>query len=193
MEVYLVRHTTPFIEKGICYGQTDIKLDTTVFEQEVKIIQSKLPNNIERFYTSPLHRCKTLAEKFNGNFIEDERLKELNFGDWENKKWNEIDPSSLNEWMQDFVNVRTPHGENYTALHLRTISFIDEILKLDLQKIAIITHSGNIRSFLSFILSLPLENSFRIHLAYGAVVSVILNEKEIYNQLVSIQNLKKYE
>ena len=29
MEIFLIRHTTPKIEKGICYGQTDLDITTT--------------------------------------------------------------------------------------------------------------------------------------------------------------------
>jgi alpha-ribazole phosphatase len=186
MEVYLIRHTTPNISKEICYGQTDIGINETLFQQELQLIQSKLPNDIEQFYTSPLQRCKILAEKLNPDFILDERLKELNFGDWENKGWNEIEQNGLNKWMQDFVNIKTPNGENYIDLNNRTQSFISEILKLNLQKIAIVTHAGNIRSFLSLVLSLPLENSFRINLNYGSVVSIELDKLEFNNKLNSI-------
>lgn len=186
MQVYLIRHTTPSIGNGICYGQTDIAVNEAVFEQELKIIQSKIPNDIEQFYTSPLIRCKKLTKHLTENFIKDERLKELNFGEWENKNWNEIDQTQLNTWMQDFVNISTPKGENYIDLHNRTRGFIDSILETNYQKIAIVTHAGNIRSFLSFVLSLPLENTFRIHLDYGAVVSIKFNNSENNNKLISI-------
>jgi alpha-ribazole phosphatase len=190
MEVYLIRHTTPKVGKGICYGQTDLEIDETSFEPELNFICKNLPNDIEKYFSSPLKRCTHLAEKLNADFCTDERLKELNFGDWENKAWNEIDQNQLNGWMQDFVNISTPKGENYQDLHLRTESFINEVLKTNLQKIAVVTHAGNIRSFLSFVLSLPLENSFRIRLDYATVVAVILNESKHFNQLVSIQNSK---
>jgi alpha-ribazole phosphatase len=193
MEVYLIRHTTPKVGKGICYGQTDLDIDETSFEQELNFIFKNLPKDIEKYFSSPLKRCRQLAERLSTDFKVDERLMELNFGDWENKNWNEIDKTKLNEWMQDFAKISPPNGENYKALHLRTESFITEVLKTDLQKIAIITHAGNIRSFLSFVLSFPLENSFRIVLDYAAVVTVILNENKYFNQLVSIQHFKKYE
>jgi alpha-ribazole phosphatase len=186
MQIYLIRHTTPKVGKGICYGQTDISLDQTNFIQEYNIIKSKLPKDIEQYYTSPLQRCKILTEKLNQNFIVDERLMELNFGDWENKDWNEIDQSLLNYWMQDFVNIKTPNGENYLDLHKRTLHFINEILELNLNKIAIITHAGNIRSFVSSVLSLPLALSFRIHLNYGTVVSIQFEKLECNNKLFSI-------
>jgi len=34
MEIYLIRHTTPDVAKGICYGQTDLDVANT-FEEEV--------------------------------------------------------------------------------------------------------------------------------------------------------------
>ena len=186
MQIHLIRHTTPNIGKGICYGQTDMGLNQAVFEQELSAIKAKLPEGIERFYTSPLQRCKTLAENLNPNFVVDERLMEMNFGAWENKNWSDINPTELNTWMQDFVNIRTPNGENYTDLHQRTTGFIKEILTHNYQKVALITHAGNIRSIMSFVLSLPLENSFRIHLSYGTVVSVKLDALEHNNKLISI-------
>ena len=44
MEIYLIRHTTPLIEKGICYGQTDLDI-TESFEEEVSMIHPHLPSS----------------------------------------------------------------------------------------------------------------------------------------------------
>ena len=187
MQIYLIRHTTPNIDRGICYGQTDIDLDQTTFEQELAVIKSKLPADIEQFYTSPLQRCTTLTQRLNPHFVVDNRLMELNFGDWETKNWGEIAPSELDPWMQDFVNIQPPNGENYIDLHKRTTHFLDDVLALDFQRIALTTHAGNIRSILSFVLSLSLEHSFRIQLSYGTVVCVKLDKLASNNKLISIR------
>ena len=52
MEIYLIRHTTPNIAKGICYGQTDLDI-TDTFEQEVVRIKPHLPKNIQTVFSSP--------------------------------------------------------------------------------------------------------------------------------------------
>ncbi len=187
MEILLIRHSTPNIAKGICYGQTDISLNEKAFAEELKNIQSKLPNGIEHFYTSPLQRCKILTQQLTLNYTADNRLMELNFGDWENKPWNKLNQADLNIWMSDFVNVPAPNGENYRELHNRTSNFIECLLKTDFKKIAIITHAGNIRSFISWALNLPLENSFRIEVACGAVVALKLNQDPSFNKLISIR------
>ena len=187
MQIYLVRHTTPAIAKGICYGQTDIGLDENLFDEEFKTILTKLPNGIEQFYTSPLIRCIKLTEKLSEIFTEDKRLMELNFGDWENKNWNDIDQHDVNVWMQDFVNIAPSGGENYANLHSRTLQFIDSLLVTKKKSAAIVTHAGNIRSFIASVLELPLKNSFRIHLDYGAVIALKIYKDKCLNQLISIK------
>lgn len=186
MEVYLIRHTSPLIEKGICYGQSDIPLHPLLFESESAEVQRKISVDIDRFYSSPLTRCATLAHKLTDRVSFDERLKELDFGDWELQPWNAIKTEELNSWMTDFVNQPALNGESYVQLHQRTESFIAELLDQEYQSVAIVTHAGNIRSFMSWALDLPLVNSFRIGLGYGAVAKVVLNKDKQLNQLLSI-------
>lgn len=56
MEIYLIRHTKPKVGKGICYGQTDLEIDETSFEQKLNFISKKLPNHIEKYFSSPLKK-----------------------------------------------------------------------------------------------------------------------------------------
>lgn len=91
------------IEKDVCYGQTDVPIDAGVFESSVKNTLSQLPEKVDAIYSSPLMRCSYLANyvkenKYSKNTIEfSELLKEVNFGDWENKKWNDINQT---EWQE---------------------------------------------------------------------------------------------
>ena len=183
MEIYLVRHTTPNINNGICYGQTDVDLNFDTFESEFCDINDKLPGDIHRYYCSPLIRCSKLAKRLAKEIQIDDRLKELDFGSWENKKWSELDNKELSKWMVNFVNVKAGGAESFLDLHKRTSSFIKSLNKNDKQKIAVITHAGNIRSFLSFILGIPLENSFRIQLNYACIIRAEINDNPKYNKL----------
>jgi len=171
MEVYLIRHTTPKIEKGICYGNSDIPLADS-FPDELERIKQKLSLKTEQaqVYSSPLQRCKILATSlFGENIIYDQRLKELNFGDWELKNWDHINQKSLNSWMDDFVNVPCPNGESYIDLSKRTSLFLEDIKKDNHSQNVVITHGGVIRSILSSINNIPLEDSFKIEVNYGDV------------------------
>ena len=135
MEVYLIRHTKPKIEKGICYGQSDVPLAES-FEKEAEALMKHLPDKFNVIYSSPLARCDKLAtyiansHQLMANSLKtDERLMEMNFGDWELKNWDAIDQSQLNNWMQDFVSVKVPNGENFEELYSRVNSFVEELLK----------------------------------------------------------------
>lgn len=186
MEIYLIRHTSPCIEKGLCYGQSDIPLNTDLFEAEYEAVSAKLPLDIQHFYSSPLIRCATLGSKLTGALSFDERLKELDFGDWELQPWAGINANELTPWMSDFVNQPTLNGESYIQLHQRTESFITDLLNQDYIRVGLVTHAGNIRSFISWVLGLPLSNAFRIALSYGVVVKIVLNKDKQLNQLLSI-------
>src|SRR5690606_37382738 len=89
MEIYVVRHTKVAVNKGICYGQTDVALADS-FQEELAVLKNHLPNDFDQLFSSPLSRCKTLAEPFSSEIIFDDRLKEMHFGDWEMKTWNDI-------------------------------------------------------------------------------------------------------
>lgn len=74
MQVFLIRHTTPQILKGICYGQSDIPLANTFEEEKIKVLE-KIPTDIDAVYTSPLTRCVNLA----ASIVRREELAERDF------------------------------------------------------------------------------------------------------------------
>tara|TARA_B100000809_G_scaffold249300_1_gene280427 strand:- start:29304 stop:29858 length:555 start_codon:yes stop_codon:yes gene_type:complete len=176
MEIYLVRHTTPKIEKGICYGQSN--LDTTdTFDSESKKIIEKISFDLEtKIYTSPLKRCTQLAALFDKNFTIDKRILELNFGDWELKKWDDIPSEELTPWMQDFVHVKVPNGESYVDLDKRANDFFSEILTKGALKNIIVCHAGVMRSILARLTDTALKDSFDIKMVYGQVSKISIKE-----------------
>ena len=69
MPIYLLRNTNPDIEKGTCYGQTDIDVPET-FEEEFSNILPNISNlNIDKVYSSTLKRSYKLAEKISKNLF----------------------------------------------------------------------------------------------------------------------------
>jgi len=186
MEIYLVRHTTPNVEKGICYGQSDIDVAIS-FNDELKKIVTKLPKDTNfKIISSPLERCALLAKNLGTSVVFDNRLKELNFGAWELKAWDKIPQKELSPWMQDFVNTPVTNGESYTQLAARVYAFFENISKIKTTKtLIIVTHAGPIRALLSKLLDIPLKDSFTIKINYGDVFHV----KKINNQFQLKTNL----
>ena len=184
MEIYLIRHTTPKIEKGICYGQTDLPLENSFQEEAERVIQN-LPDAFDRIYSSPLIRCFKLAQLINPSqsIVADSRLIEMNFGDWEMKKWDDINRDELHQWAQDFVNLPVPEGESFIQLNNRINHFMRELAKQDIKKVAIVTHAGVIRSFVISVLGMPMENAFRISIDYGSITKINLGSDNSNNSV----------
>ena len=169
MEIYLVRHTAPDVAPGVCYGQSDIALAAS-FEEEWQQLHSKLPASFDRIYTSPLQRCTQLARRLSTpQLVEDSRLIELNFGDWEMRAWDDIPPEETASWMDDFVTVTCPNGESYEGLAARVQAFWDQLGQEKVETVAVVAHGGPIRIMLAAALSLPLEHAFRLTISYGSV------------------------
>ena len=172
MEIYLVRHTETQCEKGICYGQSDVALQTN-YEQQFKHIKDQLPTDAV-FYSSPLQRCMLLAEFVSeGKFTTDPRLMEMHFGDWELQSWDNIAPEEINPWMADFVNIAVPNGESFLQLHQRVTHFMQtELQQKNTKPIVIITHAGVIRSILCKLTNLPLQDAFTNKVDFGQVLKL---------------------
>jgi alpha-ribazole phosphatase len=178
MEVYLVRHTETVCEKGICYGQSDVGIREP-YEAIFESILNQLPQEAI-LYSSPLQRCTILAKHILANtkidsIIEDSRLMEMNFGDWELRNWDAIPQEILNPWMGDFVNVRVPNGESFVDLYDRVLDFLENKLTKDNEKpVIIVAHAGVIRGFLCKINDLSLKDAFQNKVNYGDVIKITI-------------------
>lgn len=178
MEIYLIRHTTPDVARGICYGQADIDV-TASFAEEAKAIQPHIPAGIVQVFASPLQRCSKLAGYlFPGQFIRyTDALKEINCGHWELQQWDAIPAADLQPWMADFVNVCIPGGENYVQLYNRVTAFFDTLQQYPPQPVALVSHGGVLRSILAYITQTSLQDSFKaFSIHYGCVVHITRNE-----------------
>ncbi|WP_207632907.1 alpha-ribazole phosphatase [Foetidibacter luteolus] len=171
MEIYLIRHTQPAVERGVCYGQTDIDV-TASFEEEAAAISKHIPPDIEMVFSSPLQRCAKLAAKlFPFHTVQLlPGLMEINCGHWEMKSWADIPEDISTKWMNDFVNNPFPGGENYVQLQQRVVRHFEDI-SYHKTKAAIVAHGGVLRSILSHISGVELKDSFnRFSIHYGCVI-----------------------
>lgn len=176
MEIYLVRHTSLNIEGSICYGQSNVDLANT-FDSELSIIKAKLPD-LENaiFYTSPLKRCFSLAFRITGKTpVIDNRIIEMNFGEWELQNWNLLSGDIFKKWCLDFVNTQTPNGESYLDLYKRSIDFWNEVITQQHEKVVIVTHGGVIKAILAHVLGIPLVNSALIDISFGSISKIRIN------------------
>ena len=148
MRLHLVRHPKPLIEAGICYGRLEISAEIEM--AELVRLRSELPSGLP-VWSSPLLRCRPLAEQLHAQPIIDERLAEMNFGDWEGRRWEDIPRHELDAWAADLAGYAPPGGESPRALQRRALAFV---ASLTVPEAVIVTHAGVIRTLLAHWLDL---------------------------------------
>lgn len=174
MEIYLIRHTSVDVPAGYAYGQTDVPLRPT-FEEEAQIVKEKIAKlHFDKVYCSPLSRCVRLASYCGYPDAErDDRIKEVNFGEWEMKTWEEIsvDPRSV-DWFTDWAHVSTPEGESLTDQYTRVSSFLNEVKASNLQKICVFAHGGVLTCARVYAGEYPLKDAFKNVPSYGEIITI---------------------
>lgn len=175
MEIYLVRHTSVDVPAGICYGQTDVPLRPT-FEEEAEKVKANLDrlafNNV---YTSPLSRCTRLATYCNyPDAIRENRIKELNFGQWEMQPFASLTGEQAQKWFADWINTPTPEGESFHDQYNRVSSFLDELRNQNLPSACLFAHGGVITCARVYAKEYPIEDAFKHIPSYGEIIKITL-------------------
>lgn len=166
MEIYLVRHTSPEIAKGICYGQLDLDLSS---QGQAEIQEIALPHSLKGFQliSSPLKRCTAIPQSLGLDYSTDPRLMEYDFGQWEGRPWDDIPRAESDPWMSNYTQVAPPGGETMVEMQARILDFL---ASLQSPKVVLFTHAGVIRILWAHFEGLPLEQAFDLSLDFGQVL-----------------------
>lgn len=147
MALTLLRHTTPAVAPGICYGRTDLALADS-FEAEAAGVIAGLPE-VAHVVSSPLGRCHRLAERIaeaRGLRAQVEPLwTEMDFGRWEGVPWAELPRDELDAWVADFYGARPHGGESVAELRDRVAA---ALACLPSEPVLVVTHMGTIKAAL---------------------------------------------
>ena len=193
MELFVIRHTEVDNPENLCYGNIEMPLVKN-YEKITKKFFDNLPKNIEKIFSSPSKRCTDLLECMNLEFSKRTELKELDFGDWEGRRWSEINKADLNTWMNDFIYKSPKNGEKMIDLYNRVIDFTKNIFTMNLSKVLFVTHAGVIRALLSKGLEISLEDTFNIKINHDEIFSFRVNyQKELelsFLQMLNINNME---
>jgi alpha-ribazole phosphatase len=177
MELFLIRHPEPAVPEGICYGRSDIGLaeDAAVCAARLR---GMLPPGIP-VYTSPLLRCRSVAEHLSPAPAVDARLVEMHFGEWEMRRWDEIDKAAFDAWVADILHFAPPGGESAAAMLSRSLAFLDELRASELPAAAVLTHGGVLRMLFAHWLEVPPRRWPRLVFAFGAISKVVLGRRDL--------------
>lgn len=114
-----------------CIGRTDLWVDPRKARRLARRIRAtarleQLPRSV---WTSPAQRCRRVADALSrlGFAVHvDARLWEMDFGRWEGRAWDRIDPDAVQAWACDLLQVAPGGGESLALLARRARAFVDE-------------------------------------------------------------------
>ncbi len=114
----LVRHP-PVDARGRCYGRLDLAVADAA---DVAELAARLRAYRATVWTSPAQRCRVVAAAIGPHRV-DPRLQELDFGDWEGRRWDDVARPLLDAWAADLLGFTPPGGESGAALVARVEAF----------------------------------------------------------------------
>jgi|SRR5690606_24809367 len=191
--IFLLRHgETAFNADGNRYcGRTDIALTKKGLEQAERMWALLKDFHFDKIYSSPLQRARTTAGIASGtpeNVTVDERLIEIDFGNWEGKRSEEFiaeDPEAWDNWLSDPAQHQAGRtGESGETVLKRLHSFYQELVdRYDGQTILVVAHNGVNRLFMASQLGMPLKNYRKIVQENSALTLITLDKVEGFKLL----------
>jgi len=169
VQVFLIRHPRPLIEAGRCYGRLDVDCEDP--QPIAEVLRASIPAGTT-IIASPLRRARRLAEALTPQVGIDERLSEIDFGDWEGKAWDDIDRAALDQWAADVLNFVPPGGESVAQLQSRGISFANELRAHRIPRVALVTHAGVIRALFGHWRQLPDHEWTQLKFEFGSMTAL---------------------
>lgn len=137
MKIYLIRHgQTDYNRKRLLQGQCDIVLNEYGRKLARLTAQGLKDVSFDVIYTSPLKRAKETAEIIAGDrnavWIEDPRIQEISFGEYEGLCCGEEGFNIPDKTFSNFFNDPSryqvpPGGESFEAVVERTGDFLREL------------------------------------------------------------------
>ena len=175
--IWLIRHGLTDGADDRCCGCYNVRLSTDGIIQAKAIAARLARESISNFYSSYLSRAIETAgivvEPHGLPFQKLEELAEMNFGDLEGLRYEEIQqryPEIFQSWMTRPTETRFPNGESFTEMKARVLGALDLVLSRHRnQSIAIVTHAGVIRLILAQALCIPDNQIFRLAQGHGAI------------------------
>ena len=175
MTLTLIRHAQ--VEKryqGRYNGHIDISLSKEGLASAKDLAKELQAQNFDKVYCSTLKRARETLKTFNLNLptIFSKEIREKSWGIHEGKSFQEIEKMGIKyknfeQWIADL------DGED-SELYKRRIAhyFYDVIAKDKAKNILVITHAGVIKTLLSIVENLSLEEAFSKEISYASQIKI---------------------
>ncbi|MFG6117865.1 histidine phosphatase family protein [Thalassobacillus sp. B23F22_16] len=193
LKLYITRHgETEWNVQKRMQGWGNSELTDNGVENARILGESLKATAFDAVYTSPSKRTRKTTELILGDrelpVTYEEKLKEINVGDWEGQT-KEFIEENYGDAYHSFFN--TPHlyesfnGESFFELRERVEEFLEQLKRTHSSgNILIVTHSVFIKSLLAVMKELPVEKLWGPPYIQDTSLSIVELDGEAYNVMV---------
>lgn len=176
--VVLMRHAEPSARaRGWCYGKLDVGLGDSGRAQAATAASAFSRGDLSVVVSSPRIRAKqtaqVLATAVDAPLHEDDRLAEIDFGEFEGRTYEEIEashPEAYAAWMHSPTTMRFPGGESFAEMKVRVLEAVRALRSARPgETIGVVSHGGVGRIIIADALRMPDEAIFALEQSYAGV------------------------
>jgi len=170
-EIIIIRHgETEWNKTGRFQGHSDVPLSAEGRAQAAALGQNLALDHVDAIYASDLTRAMEtaapLAKRFGLEVISDPLLRELNFGAWEGRHFDDVNaenPNAMKNFYTDPEQADIPESEPFPEFQRRVAGRVREIVAQERGKrIVVVSHGASIRILLADILAMPIRSIWHI-------------------------------
>ncbi len=164
----VVRHgETAFNAEGRIQGHSDSELTAKGLDQARATADALVNRGIDHIYASDLGRARAtaeiLADRVGREVQLDPRLREMGFGRYEGRTWEELTalfrdlPAPEPVWFTG----RPPEGETRAEVTARAVQAMSDFVRRHPGRtLAVVAHGGLIGLFFRHVLELPVDRAY---------------------------------
>lgn len=166
--IHLMRHGEP-VRTGCMLGRTDVDVTPQGIDACAAQAADLTATTIVSSDLIRAGRCAAgIADGRGLSVIVDPRWREYDFGDWDGRGTDAIDPDALARFWRDPDGRPPPGGERWSALTARA----GEALATCGDATLVVTHAGAIRGALAAACDLSFAQTWAFDLPYAALITL---------------------
>jgi broad specificity phosphatase PhoE len=171
MRLVIVRHgRTDANARGLLLGRMDVPLDEVGLIQASRLAAAVGP--VDRVISSPLQRAQQTAAVFGRQVDLDDRLIELDYGEFDGLAFGDLPVDTWASWRRD-ISFRPPGGESLQGLGARVRGFLDELTTAaNHETVIVVTHVSPIKAAVAWALDAPDEVTWRLYVAPASITRI---------------------
>ena len=172
-------------------GHLDVALDELGAAQAQTLAAAVGP--VDRVVSSPLIRTRQTAAVFGTEVETDDRLMELDYGDYDGMALSDVPPELWERWRTD-PEFAPPGGESLVALRLRVTAALDDLSEAArVQTIVVVAHVSPIKAAVAWALGVGDEVTWRMFVRPASITRIAITDRgpvlHSFNEVAHLEEL----